>query len=354
MTVKQIQQLESKVESLTPILAKTIRDFDKFENNYIDSERKNNARLQELVSTLSSQKNESMIPPGIVEELVSSRNRVSELEEVIGILIKQRDDLNEELEQATDILKNVDPSALKTALGASGLGVALGLPGMMPGGEPGVDGTGPEAMVTGGTLPTQATVTSGVGMREHPIYGGYKMHKGVDVSAGAGTPVSSAQDATVVHAGFRNDGYGNSVVLRYSDGAETRFGHFQSVNVRTGSTIKAGQLLGREGSTGDSTGSHVHFEHWPNGGAMSFGNNFNRNAQSIMNSYFRYGGGVKPKPQQAAQLKPEEQSRRVASTAQSQTQQTAQQRQSSSSSSGAGTGSVQPNYLAILQLSSSK
>jgi len=114
------------------------------------------------------------------------------------------------------------------------------------------------------------------------------------------TPVSSAQDAEVIHGGWKNDGYGYSVVLRHSDGAETRYGHFQSVNVRTGQTIKAGQLLGLEGSTGDSTGSHVHFSHYPKGGAMSYGGkgHVSLNTKDLMDSYFRFGGNVQPLPKE--------------------------------------------------------
>ena len=160
---------------------------------------------------------------------------------------------------------------------------------------------GPASMVSGGTKPSSAHITSGVGYRLHPIYGGRRYHTGVDVSMGLGTPVSSAQDAEVIHSGWKNDGYGYSVVLRHSDGAETRYGHFQSVNVRTGQTIKAGQLLGLEGSTGDSTGPHVHFSHYPKGGAMSYGGKgyvteITKDDAIFMDSYFRFGGNVQALP----------------------------------------------------------
>jgi len=160
---------------------------------------------------------------------------------------------------------------------------------------------GPASMVSGGTKPSSAHITSGVGYRLHPIYGGRRYHTGVDVSMGLGTPVSSAQDAEVIHSGWKKDGYGYSVVLRHSDGAETRYGHFQSVNVKTGQTIKAGQLLGLEGSTGDSTGPHVHFSHYPKGGAMSYGGKgyvteITKDNAIFMDSYFRFGGNVQALP----------------------------------------------------------
>jgi hypothetical protein len=77
--------------------------------------------------------------------------------------------------------------------------------------------------------------------------------------------------AQVLHAGWKNDGYGYSVVLRYSSGAETRGGHMlQQPYVRTGQTIQANTLLGLEGSTGTSTGPHLHLELYNKGNAFSY------------------------------------------------------------------------------------
>ena len=338
MSIEQVQKLSSNVEKLTPILGRSIENLSKFSKNYVDSEKKNNEQLNELVSVLSSRKSESMIPPGIMEEMVGLRQQNSTYQQIIQALVEEREKMSEELKE---LFENMDPSALKTALGAAGLGVALGLPGMMPGG----DDTGPEAMVTGGTLPSNIPQTSPQGWR----WG--KMHKGIDMDGGDGAPISSAQDATVVHAGDKGDKYGNSVVLKYSNGAETRFAHLKTINVRSGSTIKAGQLIGTQGNTGNSTASHLHFEYYPKGGAMTYEGY--GDAASVKNSYFRYGGGVKPKPQQAPQLKPEEQTRKVSTAVQQQSQQIAQQ-QGAPPSSGGTKGSVQPNYLAVLQLASSK
>ncbi len=154
--------------------------------------------------------------------------------------------------------------------------------------------SGPDAMVIGGIKPSQIPITSYQGQRYDPFTGQLKQHRGIDLAGVDGSPISSAQDATVVHAGFLDDGYGNSVILRYSNGAETRFGHLKSVNVRKGQSIKAGQLIGRQGNTGRSTNSHLHFEYYPNGGAMTYRGE--GDANSVKDSYFRYGGNVKPKP----------------------------------------------------------
>lgn len=159
-----------------------------------------------------------------------------------------------------------------------------------------------EAMVTGGLKPSEIPVTSRQGWR----WG--KMHKGIDMDGGDGAPISSAQDAQVVFAGDTGGGYGNEVVLRYSNGAETRFAHLKSLGVTTGQSIKAGQLIGKQGSTGSSTASHLHFEYYPNGGARTYEGY--GDAFSVKDSYFRYGGNVKPKvsakPLSSEPLSPEQ------------------------------------------------
>lgn len=165
----------------------------------------------------------------------------------------------------------------KTLLVPKGVAIKLGV-------------TAPESMVSGGLKPSDIPMTSQQGWR----WG--KMHKGIDLDGGDGSPISSAQDAKVVWAGDKGDGYGYSVILKYSNGAETRFAHLKSINVRTGQSIKAGQLIGKQGNTGASKGSHLHFEYYPKGGALSYEGY--GDAASVKDNYFRYGGDVKAKPLQ--------------------------------------------------------
>jgi murein DD-endopeptidase MepM/ murein hydrolase activator NlpD len=140
--------------------------------------------------------------------------------------------------------------------------------------------------VKGGTLPSQIPLTSRQGWR----WG--KMHKGIDLDGGHKSPISTTQDATVIWAGDKGDGYGNSVILKYSNGAETRFAHFDSIKVKKDQKIKAGQLLGYQGNTGQSTASHLHFEFYPSGGAMTYEGY--GDAFSVKDTYFRYGGNIEP------------------------------------------------------------
>jgi murein DD-endopeptidase MepM/ murein hydrolase activator NlpD len=117
-------------------------------------------------------------------------------------------------------------------------------------------------------IPT-ATLTQPFGPSSfwfEPPYGGYAhFHTGIDISAAAGTPVLAADDGVVVLAGASivNGalvGYGNYVVIAHSNGLTTLYGHLLGVAVKAGDRISQGQLVGAEGSTGNSTGAHLHFE----------------------------------------------------------------------------------------------
>ncbi len=104
-------------------------------------------------------------------------------------------------------------------------------------------------------------ISSNFGTRFHPILGRLKAHKGTDYAASPGTPVRAIGDATVLRAGWSN-GYGNLLELRHRNGYVTRYGHMRAfaAGVRTGSHVNIGQTVGYVGSTGMSTGPHLHFE----------------------------------------------------------------------------------------------
>ena len=94
-----------------------------------------------------------------------------------------------------------------------------------------------------------------------PPYGPYKhFHTGIDIAAALGTPVMAAADGVVVAVGQGNFGYGNYVVIAHGGGIETLYGHLLQTNAGVGDRVVRGQVIGLEGSTGFSTGPHVHFE----------------------------------------------------------------------------------------------
>lgn len=108
---------------------------------------------------------------------------------------------------------------------------------------------------------TKLCVTSGFGMRRHPIHGFSHKHKGVDFGAASGTPVLAAGEGRVVSCGWYG-GYGNHVKIRHQGGYETLYGHLKYINkgIRPGVLVSQRQLLGGVGMTGSATGPHLHFE----------------------------------------------------------------------------------------------
>ena len=121
--------------------------------------------------------------------------------------------------------------------------------------------------VSGFQWPVNGSVTSGFGYRVHPIYGTRRLHQGIDVSGGSGTPIAAAKGGTVLSAGWRG-GYGNAVVLSHGDGVTTLYAHQSSMNVSSGDQVSRGDIIGWVGSTGASTGPHLHFEVRINGSAV--------------------------------------------------------------------------------------
>ncbi len=113
-----------------------------------------------------------------------------------------------------------------------------------------------------------ARQSSGFGMRFHPVLGYNRMHKGVDFAAPTGTPIQAAASGKVVLAGW-GGGYGNVVVLDHGKGIRTRYAHMSKVGVRNGQQVAQGQTIGAVGTTGLSTGPHLHYEVWVNGVAAN-------------------------------------------------------------------------------------
>jgi murein DD-endopeptidase MepM/ murein hydrolase activator NlpD len=110
-------------------------------------------------------------------------------------------------------------------------------------------------------LPYPAAVTSGFGWRVHPITGKSTFHQGIDLGAAEGTPVYAVYNGTIEVADWMG-GLGKAVVISHGYGSETRYGHLSQILVQPGQVVKQGTVIGLVGSTGMSTGAHLHFELW--------------------------------------------------------------------------------------------
>lgn len=141
----------------------------------------------------------------------------------------------------------------------------------------------PDVEAEGGRKPSSSIITSSYGWR----WG--RQHYGTDYGEPGGTPVSVIQPGRVAFAGFTNGG-GNTVHLDHPDGSQTRYLHFRdSPNVKTGQMVEPGTVIGYVGTTGRSTGDHLHFEYAPPGQGSI-------NSAPYADKYFRFGGNVKVKP----------------------------------------------------------
>ncbi len=121
--------------------------------------------------------------------------------------------------------------------------------------------TAPGITTIGFSWPAAGKLTSRFGRR----WG--RMHKGIDIAGPVGTPINAAADGIVISAGWSSSGYGNLVEVKHSDGTTTRYAHNSRISVISGQTVRQGQQIAAMGSTGQSTGSHLHFEIRPTGGS---------------------------------------------------------------------------------------
>jgi murein DD-endopeptidase MepM/ murein hydrolase activator NlpD len=108
---------------------------------------------------------------------------------------------------------------------------------------------------------------SGFGVRIDPFTSSPAMHTGLDLHGETGDPVRATADGKVTSAGW-SGGYGRVIDIDHGNGMSTRYGHLSAIDVRVGQSIRTGQIIGRIGSTGRSTGPHLHYETRVRGGAV--------------------------------------------------------------------------------------
>ena len=127
-----------------------------------------------------------------------------------------------------------------------------------------MDAAGTEAQAAAMRMPVSGGVTSRFGMRHHPILQSRRFHRGVDLKATAGTPIRASADGRVTFAGW-SGGYGRQVRIGHGDGLATSYSHMSRIAAASGSRVRRGEVIGYVGSSGLSTGAHLHYEVFKNG-----------------------------------------------------------------------------------------
>jgi len=124
-----------------------------------------------------------------------------------------------------------------------------------------IQARGRSTAVSSGRLiwPIRGRIVSKFGYRRHPLWGGFHLHTGIDIAAPYGKPIASADSGEVIYSGWW-DGYGKAVVIDHGRGYTTVYGHMSRIYTQTGQKVEKNQVIGLIGSTGFSTGPHLHFE----------------------------------------------------------------------------------------------
>lgn len=162
-------------------------------------------------------------------------------------------------------------SAIVVSRAADALGAPIDLahPSLMARARTGEGGAGGTVFGRPDRLPLgRAMLTSRFGMRAHPMLGVRRAHAGIDLAAPTGTPVFATGAGRVTAANWQG-GYGLLVSVNHGAGLQTRYAHLSGIAVRSGQNVKAGDLIGTVGSTGRSTGPHLHYELRRNGQAVN-------------------------------------------------------------------------------------
>ncbi len=212
----QLADLRVKYDSLEKLSAKLSKHFGLEEH---------------VIGNLESLKNKESVGDAPMEEL-PTEEKMSKSAEEIG---KELDTLLQKISQQEDDLQVMEFLYQIQAAGLERLPTSM-----------------PVSLV-------QARMTSGFGMRRHPVTGGYRLHAGVDFAGPIGTPIYAPSAGIVSYAGYKS-GYGNTVEIDHGNDIMTRYAHNSEILVKEGDLILRKQMIARIGNTGQSTGPHLHFE----------------------------------------------------------------------------------------------
>lgn len=193
---------------------------------------------------------ESMFSNRLEENL-----KTEEIESVFSNIKNFNAEKANELEEETEYIPLEEPSLNAKIIAGGGSDIKVSSEEEIPDNVSIADYSLNQKMV----LPVDGKVTSEFGIRTHPISGDLRFHAGIDIAADLGTKIYSAFDGEVVHADY-DQWNGNFLKIQHDNGIMTVYCHCEKLNVKKGQKIRAGEVVATVGSTGSSTGPHLHFE----------------------------------------------------------------------------------------------
>lgn len=218
------------------------------------------AEQQELVAEVTAQaEDKQRVLAGLEADRQSAEALVADLEAESAQIEQELAAAAEEARRAA-----VEEAAPDVA-GGGELSEEGGAP-PVPSGSEGAPAADPDTGSAGGgfIIPVGGRISSEFGYRTHPISGTTRLHAGIDIAAAGGTPIGAAGAGTVIFAGWRG-GYGNAVIIDHGQGVATLYAHQSRLGTTVGQQVAQGQTIGYVGTTGYSTGNHLHWEVRVNG-----------------------------------------------------------------------------------------
>lgn len=211
-----------------------------YDSNLIDEVDKIKTSLEEDKAQVEAKKQEKVTKQSSLKTLKSQK------QSKVDSLTTEQKDLQSKVDAWDSKMKELQEAERRAAAAAAGSGNS-------------------NYQYNGGPLqwpvPSSKRITSNYGYRLHPIYKTYKLHSGIDIGASSGSSIVAAESGTVLLASYGyNGGYGNYIIINHGNGLTTRYAHCSSLSVSVGQSVTKGQVIAAVGSTGDSTGPHLHFE----------------------------------------------------------------------------------------------
>lgn len=199
-----------------------------------------------------NKKEEKVIKDELLKDKKDLEEDKEELKKLKDELIKEEEDLEEEIQKITAEQENESAENNKQESSSSN------------------SSSSSSGVISNGSWPVPGyrRISSHFGYRMHPVLGVQKMHTGIDIPAPTGTPAVAISGGTVIYSGYQGS-YGKTVMIRHNNGSVSLYAHNSSLVVRVGDKVKKGQVVSKVGSTGRSTGPHLHFEIRVNGTARN-------------------------------------------------------------------------------------